>query len=42
MSIELKEQNEIEKLQEMIMSLELQLREKDKQNEKLKQSLRGI
>ena len=34
-------QNEIEKLQEVTTSLTLQLRERDKQIEELKQSLKG-
>lgn len=35
-------QKELETLQEIITSMTLQLREKDKQNEELKQSLKSI
>ena len=41
MSVSTERQKEIEKLQEVTTSLTLQLRERDKQIEELKQSLKG-
>ena len=41
MSISTERQKEIEKLREIITSLKLQLREKDKQIEEIKQSIKG-
>ena len=41
LSVSVERQKELETLQEIIMSLSLQLRERDKQLEDLKQSLKG-
>ena len=41
LSVSAERQKELETMQEIIMSLTLQLRERDKQIEELKQSLKG-